>query len=191
MPIHLECGARDKIAFVFSCPGQMEQEACRPAAGQTGNNLEEVLRVMRRDYSYDDAENLECDDWTRENIWITNAWPCVEYKECTERSEATIPEIRRTENILRLANELGVIENVIVCCGDRAQTAVCCLHSRGNLRCTVKVAPLCHLANRALNNWIPDSELNELMSSEEKRLERLRRWAECLYNQITDEQNDP
>ena len=191
MPVHLEHGARNAIAFVFSCPGRKEQEKCRPAAGQTGKNLEEVLRVMGR-YSYDDTEDLRCNDWTRENIRITNAWRCVEYKELTGRSQATIPEILGTENISRLANELGDIENVIVCCGDKAQMAVCCLYSRGSLCCTVKIVRLCHLANKALNGWIQKSELKRdgFETSKKRRLERLRRWAKCLHNEITGEQND-
>lgn len=188
MPIHLECGVRNAIAFVFSCPGRKEQQECRPAAGPTGDNLEEVLRVMGL-YDYDDMENLERDDWTRENIWITNSWSCVEYKERTGRSEATISQILETENILRLANELGVIENVIVCCGDKAQRAVCCLYNRGKLHCTVKIVSLCHLGNQALNRWIQNSELNQdrFETPEQRRLERLRRWAGCLYNEITTE----
>ena len=194
MPIHLECGVRNAIAFVFSCPGQTEEQQGRPAAGQTGDNLEEVLSVMRR-YSYDDTENLECDDWIRGNIWITNAWDCVEYESLTGRSEASIPEILETENILRLAYELGAIENVIVCCGDKAQMAVCCLHNQGTLCDTVEIVSLCHLGNQALNGWIKNADLPGCLqganNSGERRLERLRRWADCLYREITAEQNNP
>ena len=190
MPVHLECGASNAIAFVFSCPGRKEQEECRPAAGQTGNNLEEVLRVMRR-YSYDDTEDLECNDWTRENIWITNAWRCVEYKKLTGRREASVREILCETNVARLANELGIIERVIICCGKRAETVVGRLRDQGKLQNTVRIIPLRHLGNQALNSWIPDSKLNQSSASEERRLQRLRIWAECLYNKIADEQNDP
>ena len=203
MSIHLERGAKNAVAFVFSCPGQKEQQRGRPAAGPTGKNLKEVLCVMRG-YSYDDTENLECGDWTRENIWITNAWSRVEYEGLTGRSEATIPEILETENISRLAIELGVIENVIVCCGDKAQMAVCCLYSRESLQNTVSIVSLRHLGGRALNGWIPNRNLPAHMQNplgandaEIKRLrrirrrERLRRWADFLYREITAEQNNP
>ena len=203
MPIHLERGAKNAVAFVFSCPGQKEQEKRKPAAGPTGDNLEEVLCVMRS-YSYDGTENLKCDDWTRENIWITNAWSRVEYEGHTGRSEATIPEILETENLLRLANELRVIENVIVCCGDKAQMAVCCLYSRGCLQNTESIVCLRHLGGQALNTWIPNRRLPPHMQNPRnandavkkrlrriRRRERLRRWAGCLYREITAEQNNP
>ena len=188
MPIHLECGVRNAIAFVFSCPGQKEQQKCRPAAGPTGDNLEEVLRVMGG-YCYDDTENLECDDWSRENIWITNAWPCVEYNELTGRSEPTNHEILATKNISRLANELGKIKNVIVCCGQKAQKAVNCLRKEGKLHHAVIVVPLCHLGNQALNKWIPKCKLSET-TCQKRRLQRLNRWACCLYNHIIIKQNN-
>ena len=187
MPIHLECGERNAIAFVLSCPGQQEQQECRPAAGPTGNNLKKVLRVMRG-YSYDDIENLECDDWTRGNIWITNAWPCVEYKKCTKRSEPTNSEILTTENISRLANELDQIENVIVCCGQKAQRSVNCLRKEEKLHHAVIVVSLRHLSNQALNTWIPICKLSET-KPEKRRQQRLERWACCLYNRIVAKQN--
>ena len=184
MPIHLSCGARNAIAFVFSCPGQREQEEHRPAAGSTGRNLEEVLRIIRG-YNYG-VSSLEHNDWTRENIWITNAWSRVEYSNCTGRREATIREILCDDNIERLANELKDIEHIIVCCGYRAKRAVSCLRDKGNLRCTVRIISLRHLSNQALNRWIKNCELDQ-DEPQQRRLERLRRWARCLYGEITEE----
>lgn len=36
-------GKNNKIAFVFSCPGQEEEKENKPVAGGTGDNLEEIL----------------------------------------------------------------------------------------------------------------------------------------------------
>ena len=132
------------------------------------------------------VSNLEPNDWTRENIRITNAWSSVEYRKCTGRTEATIGEILCNDNIERLADDLKDIEHIIVCCGYKAQRAVSCLHARGNLQCTVRIISLRHLGNQALNNWIRNHELNQ-NDPHQRRLERLRRWARCLYDQITDE----
>lgn len=189
MPIHLQRGARDSIAFVFSCPGRREREERKPAAGDTGTNLEGVLCFMRQRNC--GLGNLNADDWTRENIWITNAWPRIEYPARTGRRQARVSEVLCTENITRLAGELCNINNIIVCCGIRAQRAVGCLGNQGRLHCAVRIIPLCHLGNQALNGWIPNSGLNQLRTSRERRLERLRRWAHCLYNQIAANQNNP
>lgn len=189
MSPHLEPGARNAIAFVFSCPGEAEQSQGRPAAGQTGHHLAEVLDFMAH-RSYEDTD-LECDDWTRHNIWIANAWPCVEYEALTGRSQAEIPEILETENMSRLANELRIIEKVIICSGDRAGRAVPHLFDQGRLNQTVTiVSSLCHLGLRGLNNWISEYELKRdgFTTGGERHIERLRRWAECLYHAIMDEQ---
>lgn len=189
MSPHLEQGERNAVAFVFSCPGEKERTEGRPAAGNTGDNLAEVLNFMaKEDYSNVD---LNCDDWTRDNVWITNAWSRVESKQRTGRSEATIPEVLTAENMSRLANELEAIEKVIVCCGNRAQAASFCLRSQGRLKATVTLVPLCHLGNRAINRSFKISKLEKkvLTKGKSRRIERLRRWSRCLYGWIADEQN--
>ena len=185
MAIHLECGQRNTIAFVFSCPGKKEQEECRPAAGETGRNMEAALEVMSN-YDYDSVEYLECDDWTRENIWITNAWPCVEYEGegGTGRSEAEISEVLEAGNVSRLAGELEIITGVIVCCGERAQAAALCLNNQGRLSQEVRVVSMRHLGARALHGWIRSFKLPGIQCGKDRDRERVRRWAELLYQQI-------
>ena len=189
MPPHLERGARDAVAFVFSCPGEVEQDQGRPAAGKTGDNLAEVLSLMaHRSYV---GTDLECEDWTRDNVWITNAWSDVEYVGLTGRTEATTSEVLSTENVSRLANELSVIEKVIVCSGTRAQEAVSALNDQGRLIRTATIVPLCHLGGLGINKWISTRELEEegFATGKSRRIERLRRWSARLYLEITNNQS--
>lgn len=193
MPIHLEQGARDTIAFVFSCPGRHEQAGGQPAAGPTGSNLEDALRSMRG-YGYGTIENVEGDDWTRENVLITNAWPCVEFNGQTGRSQPRTQEVLSEGNLSRLAEEIGAVREVIVCCGKNAKKAVSSVRDRTRLRDGVRVVFLPHLSNRALNGWIPNRRLPESIvqgagsakaKSRLQRRERVRRWASCLHHQIS------
>ena len=46
--------------------------------GQTGNNLEGVVNVLRE-------SNDGFDDWSRTNICITNAWHRVEYRKVVQQ----------------------------------------------------------------------------------------------------------
>ncbi len=42
---HYEKGSESKISVVLSCPGKEEKSSKKPAAGQRGKNLEEVLSI--------------------------------------------------------------------------------------------------------------------------------------------------
>lgn len=182
MPTHLESGARKAIAFVFSCPGRREQEQGRPAAGQTGDNLQDALMYMR-EFCYDFIENIGCDDWARDNILITNAWCCVEFRAQTERSEASTLDIRSEGNVNRLAGELCATKSIIVCCGKKARDAV--ERVEAQLSDGVIIACLPHLGNQALNNWIRNNDLPDMQGGScARRQERIRRWARCLYRQV-------
>lgn len=48
---HYEKGTEPKVALVLSCPGEKEENAQKPAAGQTGINLEDLLSILKRDYN--------------------------------------------------------------------------------------------------------------------------------------------
>lgn len=183
MPIHLERGARNKIAFVFSCPGQREQCEGRPAAGATGDNLAEVLCLMRQGIRR--LNTLSADEWTRENVWITNAWPCVEFRGLTCRTEASIREVLQQTNVSRLENELRVVQNLIVCCGRRAQRAVDRLQG---LQRSVRIVTMRHLSTQSLNRWLKNTDLPENIQgdndSQERRRMRLQCWADKLCQDL-------
>lgn len=103
----------NRVAVVFSCPGRHEEVAGHPAARVTGRNLEILLALL--------AEALGRDDLVRENVTITNAWPKVEYRERTGRSEASEREVCAPDNVERLRRELDEVSDLVIFCGRRAR----------------------------------------------------------------------
>ena len=187
--VHLERGRCDEVAFVFSCPGRIEDEACPqgPAKGATGKNLRTLAAILRCRYSLP--------NFGRGRVWITNAWSQVEHgATCRRRSEARIAEVFGANNLSRLQSELASIRCFVVCCGIRAQLAVCHLAKEGKLHSEVVVLIVPHLGNQALNRLFPDAECDGLepgAACETKKEGRQRRRrvrldlvAQCLVAQI-------
>lgn len=111
--VHLQVGKLKRVAVVFSCPGRHEEVAGYPAAKMTGRNLDTLLSLL--------SIAIGRSDLTRENITITNAWPQVEYKAKTGRSEATTQEITAPENLQRIQHELEEITDFVIFCGEKAK----------------------------------------------------------------------
>ena len=191
---HLQRGNGNGVAVVFACPGRVEQRKGAPAQGATGVNLNDLLEIMEEDYCFN------CGG--RDELTITNAWPRVEYKACTCRTQPKVCEVHNPANLCRLAGELRDIEHLIVCCGDLAKISVNLLQQNGWLRSGVKVAELPHLGNQALNGKYKNGSLRsracslnipyqeegatQRQLSRRRRLLRLRFVAHCLHEQIRD-----
>ncbi|HGY9571500.1 TPA: uracil-DNA glycosylase family protein [Vibrio harveyi] len=157
MSCHLQKGTENKVAFVFSCPGKHEKDAGYPAAKATGTNLEAMLEKL--------SVSLQRKDLTRKKITITNAWDRVEFEVGdgnTGRSEASDAEVVDKNNIQRLNAELRNISDFIFCCGDKAVLAV----SKCKLKERVKVIPIRHLGNKAINSIKTDVSGNSIFSAE-------------------------
>lgn len=150
---HYEPGTKNEIAVVFSCPGREEKKAGKPAAGQTGENLALLLKLLN------ERSNLE---FTREAITITNAWDQVEYKSETGRSEAKVNEIVAPENLQRLVSELKDIEQLIICSGEKAYNAV--EKIKKLLKNDVVIVKIRHLGFQSLNQISTDIKGNEILS---------------------------
>ena len=143
MPVHIAQGSRSEVAFVLSCPGQHEEIAGHPAAGMTGKNLDQLIEFLRSDNRLGDL--------SRSHITITNAWPSIEYRARTGRSEARDSEILSAANMERLASELNGITMLIVFCGKKAGIACKRLHETSDLPETAMVCTIPHLGTRGLN----------------------------------------
>ena len=181
---HFEKGKATDVAFVFSCPGQKEEKEQRPARGDTGVNLCDLLHIMVEKHRDTVAKITGLRVFRRGYVRITNAWDKVEYDEETGRTEATDDEILAPRNLDRLRSELTGIEHAIICCGNKASLAVDKLRDRNELERTVGVFRLSHLGNKALNNRWPNKVLPDGCSSTKRRLLRIARVAECLSAQI-------
>jgi hypothetical protein len=112
---HLNIGKKDnEVAFLFSCPGQMEEDLKKPVACQTGVNLNILLSFLN-------SKQANVFKYiNRYEYRITNSWNQVEFKERTNRTEATLKEIKDKDNIERIKKELVGI-NVLILFGEKAQ----------------------------------------------------------------------
>lgn len=143
---HFSKGAENDVAFVLSCPGRYEELAGHPAAGNTGKSLQLLIDRL--------GTNISLPDLARVHITITNAWPDIEYKGKTGRSEATGAEVNRSDNIMRLADELQHVSKLVVFCGAKAKLACQQLIKHNLLPTTVQIAFVPHLGGLGLNNSI-------------------------------------
>lgn len=128
---HFYKGSKNKLAFVFSCPGQKEVEENRPAAGQTGKNLDLFCKLLKLN---------------REEITITNS--------CSEpffgkRTEPTSLMIKKVGNLNRISRELKDIKGTIICFGKKADIAISACKNKGLLKNeTISVR---HLSLQSIN----------------------------------------
>lgn len=144
MAIHIQVGKQKRVAVVFSCPGRYEESAGYPAAGATGKNLDALLKLL--------SIALNRSDLNRADITITNAWPQVEYRAKTGRSEATGKEVMAPENLVRLQGELAEISDLVIFCGKRAKAAAAQLQ----LKYLPKFVYIGHLGLRGLSTMNKD-----------------------------------
>ncbi len=150
MSTHYQKGDKsNKIAFVFSCPGNQEEKAKMPAAGVTGNNLNIVLNILQKEHKTKFGEFL------RNHITITNATSDVQSLSTTNKTQASKKDISATENISRLTKELRG-KQLIFCCGINAQNAVDLLLSQKRLKSSCKIIRNIHLCQRNINRIIKE-----------------------------------
>ncbi|MDD5125819.1 hypothetical protein [Methylovulum sp.] len=153
MATHISIGKQKRVAVVLSCPGRYEEKARRPAAKTTGKNLDMLLIML--------GSLLKRKDLIRKNITITNAWPKVEYKAKTGRSEASDQEIKGSHNIKRVQRELNDISDFVIFCGEKAKTVSQFLR----LNKSPKFIYVEHLAIRGLSSIKIDAYGNPIVAA--------------------------
>ena len=101
------------IVILLSCAGRLEDEAGRPAAGQTGKNLEMILKKL---------------GLSRARVTINNASDKVFFAAKDDgRTEARPAEILSPRNIRRLKRELLPDAKIIIAMGTNAYKAATAL----------------------------------------------------------------
>lgn len=112
-------GKNKKVAFVFSCPGRVEEENNKLVSGTTGENLNKIIHILREDFSRKDI----FDSTDRYDYRITNASMKVHYAGKDGKSEPDKQEITDQGNIRRLVEDLkGYV--IIITFGEKAYSAV-------------------------------------------------------------------
>lgn len=153
----------NKTTIVLSAPGQAEEKAGRPAAGQTGKTLQTAIKKMhQKDPSRFPSERL--DDYT-----IVNAVEDVHYRSKTGRTEGKESEIINSKNMERINSLLNGSEN-IVALGDKAQLAV----EKSNAKATVFKGN--HPSMQALNKKYKSNKNN----ASERNEDRVTSWVNDL-----------
>lgn len=108
------------VAFVLSVPGRHEEESKKPASGQTGENLNEALKILGAD---DELKKL-FPSMDRYDYRITNSYhvPMYEGHESNRlrRSEPLKRWVVSKQNIADVRMELEGIP-LVIACGRRAQ----------------------------------------------------------------------
>jgi uracil-DNA glycosylase len=109
----------NRVAFVFSCPGQDEERYGRPCVGRTGDNLDKLIDELHR------LNSEMFPNRGRYNYTIMNASDKVHYETLDKRTEPTDAEVLTPKNIERLSGELELSKaEIVIACGKKAKLAV-------------------------------------------------------------------
>jgi len=137
---HFQLGRRTDAAYVFSAPGQKEENATCPVSGTTGQHLDQLIEILA-------TKGLSLPP--RQHARITNAWDGVEFKGRTGRTKAGDNQILNKLNLARLAAELADISQCVICFGKKAKLAVDMIKDRLQPGCEVIYAQ--HLSPQSIN----------------------------------------
>lgn len=161
MSAHFATGLQNEVAFVLSCPGRHEEMAGYPAAKVTGKNLNRLLALL--------GPHLELQSLDRADITITNAWDKIEYEKLTCRSEATDAEVKQSDNLYRLAEELQHVTKLIVFCGCKAAVASKELLRLNLLSNLLQIAFVEHLGTQGLLSITADAAGKPILAAKHQR----------------------
>lgn len=150
-------GKNSLVAFVFSCPGSLEEKNKQLVQGQTGHNLNRLIGIIREEPRYQYYFNYE----NRFDYRITNSSNLIHYKAKDGVSEPSNGEIMSLDNLSRLIKDLKGFELVITF-GDKAKLAVnSCRNQLGNPH----IINVRHLGFQSINQIKKDCNDEEILSS--------------------------
>lgn len=149
-----------RTAFVLAVPGRKEREAERPAAGDTGDNLDRILIHLNRHDP--EAYPSIC----RYDYWIANALATIMFG---DNSMSDLADVREPNSLARLAEQLKGMTTVVALSATAMEGV-----TRVGLHPTHSHAV--HPGMRRLNNYHPG--LGREPKFEQRRTEeRCRRFA--------------
>jgi len=180
---HCHKGKRKDVAFIFSCPGAKECCLKRPVAGETGKNLDELIKKLDGGIINEIEKcSKNKDKICRYDFRLTNSWKDVEFLEKTGRSEATEEEVLNNKNLKRLLFDLrGVKEDCLIFCfGKKAKFAIKELSKKESFKGGgYKIIYLPHLGLQSINQIEVEGE-----NSNKRKEKRISKIVKCAKHQI-------
>jgi len=163
------------VAFILSTPGESEEKANGPAAGETGDNIDDILKHL----NFGAPHHFPSLD--RSFYLITNASTKVMYaakdnKRTEDKDEAIIDSC----NIERVLDEVENCSTVILC-GDKAELLAPYLDTK-------RVARAHHLGNKGLRNAYKNSHslLKDIKAGADRDKRRKQLCAQKILEQLSD-----
>jgi len=152
------------ITLVFSCPGQWEKIMKKPVSGQTGTNLDFVLKCL-----FNRKKIISEEFISRYDYRITNASHRVHYQKETKDTEDKDKEFLYSDkNLFRLCQETKGTE-FIICFGKVAQDIVKRMKDKYNIK--VKLINVRHLSFQSINHIkYTDTKMDNTLSHTQNRL---------------------
>lgn len=167
-PSYCEGKGISKVAFVFICPGQEEDNEGKPIAGQTGKNLETILYFLNKNHSKLFPSVRKYD------YRILNLSDKIFYKKKDGKTIPPIKCIRTEKNIKRIIRETENCEIVIFFSKNKTYNKVI-TKIKGKLK-PKQTIQVMHLGFQSINRGIKyDKSGNKLVRGDKgntcKRLE--------------------
>ena len=135
------------LCIILSCPGEQELLEDKVCAGQTGENLEKILKIVTKKIKAIKPAYQDGDGQKRYCYTIINSSNIVHFREYNN-AEPTDAEILCKDNLLRIEKELSNMHfKYCIICGDKANL----LFENLNIACE-KSVHVCHIGNVGLRN---------------------------------------
>ena len=174
MPVHLCKGdANNQVAFVLSTPGKFEGEAKCPVAGDTGDNMNAILKFLNQ------SDSIHFPNTDRYQYLITNASTKVMHSTNDDkRTEDADSNITETNNINRVRMEVKNC-TIVILCGQKANLLAPYLSEKVLIRTS-------HLGNKGLRNKFKNDDpcLKGIKTGKERDAARLKFCADEISEQL-------
>ena len=174
MPVHLCKGdAQNKVAFILSTPGKLEEEAEYPAAGDTGDNMNAILELLNK------SDPNHFPNINRYRYLITNASTNVMHSaKGDKKTEEADSNITEPQNICRVRMEVGHC-TIVILCGQKANLLAPHLKEKVLIRTS-------HLGNKGLRNKFKNKAplLKGMSTGKERDAARLKLCAQEISDQL-------
>lgn len=168
-------GTDSRLCFIFSCPGLKEIDMNKPCAGDTGDNLDAILKIANG------INNLKVSNIDRYCYSLGNSSIFVHAKTHDSTTEPLHSEIKN--NIRKLKSFINSVNPTnVVFCGRKAQYAKTLLDKNKFFETKkINVIMMPHLGNRGINST---SKYTTIIGTKNTKDDKLEALADYLVNNM-------